>query len=122
MVEGEVSRINAGTLRSFFLQRTKNFSQGYASNVANALRMFARYLIGEGILPSGLDNAIPAVTGWRDASLPCYLPNSDINRVIAACDISTKEGLRDRAIILLLVRLGVTRRNNFTLRNVSLSD
>jgi integrase/recombinase XerD len=107
MVDGEANRINANTLRSFFIQRTKKFSAGYASNVANTLRVFVRYLVSEAIAPSGLDNAIPVVASWRDASLPRYLPSSDIDRVIEACDPSTKTGLRDRAIILLLVRLGL---------------
>jgi integrase/recombinase XerD len=106
-VAGDASRINAGMLRSFFVQRTKGFSRGYASNIANALRIFVRYLIAEGKSLPGLDRALPAVTSWSGGSLPQYLASLDIERVIAACDPSTKEGLRDRAIVLLLARLGL---------------
>ena len=115
-VSGDASRINAGTLRSFFAERTKAFSQGYASNVANAIRVFVRYLIAEGISPPGLDNALPPIASWRDTSLPRFLPSSDIERVVAACDPSTAEGLRDRAIVLLLVRLGLRASDVLRLR------
>jgi integrase/recombinase XerD len=115
-VAGDATRINAATLRSFFAERTKAFSQGYASNVANAIRVFVRYLIAEGISPPGLDNALPPIASWRDTSLPRFLPSSDIDRVIAACDPSTKEGLRDRAIVLLLVRLGLRASDILRLR------
>ena len=106
-VAGDARRIDAVTLRSFFTKQTKTFSRGYTSNIANALRVFVRYLIAEGKSPPGLDSALPAVASWRGASLPYYLASSDIERVIAGCDPSTKAGLRDRAIVLLLVRLGL---------------
>src|SRR5438093_7280544 len=46
-VSGDASRITAGTLRAFFIERSKTLSAGYASNVANAIRVFVRYLIAE---------------------------------------------------------------------------
>lgn len=106
-VAGDAASIDARTLRSFFATHSKHLSQGSASNVANAVRMFVRYLIAEGISAPGLDSALPTAASWRGTSLPRSLPSSDVDRVIAACDPSTKEGLRDRAIILLLVRLGL---------------
>ena len=106
-VAGNPSRIDARMLRSFFSAHTKNLSQGSVGNVANAIRMFVRYLIGAGMSAPGLDNALPAAASWRDTSLPRSLASSDVDRVLAVCDPSTKKGLRDRAIILLLVRLGL---------------
>jgi len=115
-VSGDASRITAGTLRAFFIERSKTLSAGYASNVANAIRVFVRYLIAEGISPPGLDKALPPIADWRHRSLPRFLHSSDIERVIAACDCSTKEGLRDRAIVLLLVRLGLRASDVLQLR------
>lgn len=104
---GDAASIDARTLRYFFATYSKSLAQGFASNVAHAVRMFVRYLIAEGISAPGLDNALPTIASWRNTSLPRSLPSSDIDRVIAACDPSTKQGLRDRAIILLMVRLGL---------------
>jgi site-specific recombinase XerD len=44
---------------------------------------------------------------WRLSALPRYLPAADIERVIAACERETAVGLRDRAAVLLLARLGL---------------
>jgi len=63
-----------------------------------------------------LDKALPPIADWRHRSLPRFLHSSDIERVIAACDCSTKEGLRDRAIVLLLVRLGLRASDVLQLR------
>lgn len=115
-VSGDASRITAGTLRTFFIERAKTISAGSASILANGIRVFVRYLIAEGISAPGLDKALPPTADWRDRSLPCFLRSTDIERVIAACDCSTKQGLRDRAIVLLLVRLGLRASDIIRLR------
>lgn len=40
-------------------------------------------------------------------SLPRYLPPEDVERLIACCDPASHVGKRDRAILLLLARLGL---------------
>jgi site-specific recombinase XerD len=69
--------------------------------------MFLRFLIAEGYCAVGLDGAIPTVAHWRLASLPRYLPPEDVERLIASCDRTSAVGRRDRAILLLLARLGL---------------
>jgi site-specific recombinase XerD len=69
--------------------------------------MFLRFLIARGQCPVGLDAAIPTVADWRLASLPRYLPPEDVERLIASCDRTSAVGRRDRAILLLLARLGL---------------
>lgn len=103
MTEGDVSRVNAGEIRAFVL----DYKHRQLKNVAAALRAFLRYLIAEGRCPAALEGAIPKVASWRLATLPRYLPASDVERIIAACDPSTPVGCRDRAIVLLLARLGL---------------
>jgi integrase len=69
--------------------------------------MFLRYLATEGKCRPGLDTAIPAIAGWRLASLPRCLSVDEVEQLLAACDLTLPMGLRDRAIILLLARLGL---------------
>jgi site-specific recombinase XerD len=69
--------------------------------------MFVRFLITEGQCAVGLDAAIPRVAHWRLAVLPRSLPPHDVERVIASCDPASAVGRRDRAILLLLARLGL---------------
>jgi site-specific recombinase XerD len=69
--------------------------------------MFLRFLIAEGKCADDLDAAIPIVAHWRLSSLPQYLQTEEVERVIAACDPRTSVGKRDRAVLLLLARLGL---------------
>jgi site-specific recombinase XerD len=83
--------------------------------MVRALRMFVRFLVAVGRCDAHLDRAVPTVAHWRLRSLPSYLPAKEIERVISACSRSTSIGRRDRAIILLLVRLGLRRSDVQTL-------
>jgi integrase/recombinase XerD len=69
--------------------------------------MFVRFLIAKGCCAPDLDQAIPTIARWRLASLPKYLPAEEVGRIIASCDLSTLVGVRDRAVLLLLSRLGL---------------
>ena len=94
-------------LRHFLLQQVKQSSQEQSKNLATALRMFLRFLIARGDCPVGLDYAIPTVARWRLATLPKYLPAHDVERLIQSCDPASMLGARDRAILLLIARLGL---------------
>lgn len=100
-------RYRAESIRTFILSRTKGRTRSNAKEVTSVMRMFLRYLIAEGKCRTGLDDAVPRFAMWRLSALPRYLPAADIERVIAACDRETAVGLRDRAAILLLARLGL---------------
>jgi integrase/recombinase XerD len=55
----------------------------------------------------GLEAAIPTLAHWRLATLPRYLQPEEVERLIASCDRSSPVGRRNRAILLLLARLGL---------------
>jgi integrase/recombinase XerD len=97
----------AQRLREFVLDRAHQHGKGRAKTVVTAVRMFLRFLIATGCCEPGLDQAIPTIAHWRLSSLPRYLPPETIEGIIAACDTSTPLGLRDKAIILLMARLGL---------------
>jgi len=69
--------------------------------------MFLRFLISGGRCRAGLLGAIPVLAHWRLSSLPRYLQPDAIERIIDSCDMSSRVGKRDRAILLLLGRLGL---------------
>ena len=75
--------------------------------MTSALRRSLRFLAGAGLCRPDLDHAIPPVLQWRLSSLPRYLAAADVERVIASCDLLARGRLRDRAILLLLARLGL---------------
>ncbi len=68
--------------------------------------MFLRYLAAEGQCRPGLEHALTLPANWSQQSLPQGLAPEEIRRVLAACP-PTPRGLRDRAALLLLIRLGL---------------
>ena len=103
----EMSQLDAHGLRQFILEQSHDSGWRAAKRCTTALRMFLRFLIAEGRCRAGLLGAIPILAHWRLRSLPRYLPPEDVERLIASCDLSTQVGKRDRAILLLLARLGL---------------
>jgi site-specific recombinase XerD len=101
------AQYDARTLRAFILDRARRYRVGQAKTMVTALRMFLRFLSATGQCPPGLDHAIPTIARWRQASLPKYLSSEAVERVITSCDLTTLMGKRDRAILLLLARLGL---------------
>lgn len=99
-------KLDARCLRQFVLRQSQG-GKWVARRCRSALRMFLRFLTAEGHCRAGLLGAIPLVAHWSLASLPRYLPAEDVERLIASCDRSSPVGKRDRAILLLLARLGL---------------
>jgi len=98
---------SAKSLRDFALNRASRCRSGRAGSLLCALRMFLRFLSVHDRCTAALVDAIPTVAGWRRTRLPSYLRTEELERLIAGCDTTTPIGIRDRAILLLLVRLGL---------------
>jgi len=90
-------------VRSYFMDRASTCGSGTVEKLTTSLRAFLRYLAVQGYCQAGLDIVVPAYAHWRLADMPRYLAAEQVNRLIAACDGKA----RDRAIILLLARLGL---------------
>jgi site-specific recombinase XerD len=101
------ARFDAQTLRKFVLERSQACGWAAAKRCTTAVRMFLRFLIADGKCVAGLDGSIPSLAHWRLSSLPRYLQSDEVERVITSCDPTTPAGVRDRAILLLLARLGL---------------
>jgi site-specific recombinase XerD len=94
-------------VRGYFLDRASMCGSGTVEKLTTSLRAFLRYLAVEGRCQAGLDNAVPAYAHWRLADMPRYLTAEQVNRLIGACDGEAFARRRDRAIVLLLARLGL---------------
>ena len=105
-ISGDPSALDARCLRQFVLEQSKG-GRWSAQRCRTALRMFLRFLIAEGRCRASLLGAIPVVPHWRLTALPQYLPPEGVERLIACCSSTSRVGKRDRAILLLLARLGL---------------
>jgi site-specific recombinase XerD len=93
--------------RTGILADARHRSPALVKKRVTAFRMLLRFLSATGRCRPGLEAAIPTIASWRLTTLPWYLPPEDVARVIAACESTTARGLRDKAIVLLLARLGL---------------
>ena len=73
---------------------------------ASALRAFFRFLRAEGLRDDRLDDAVPMVPHRRTGLLR-HLNPAVLEQLITSLDSSSPRGLRDRAIILCIARLGL---------------
>jgi integrase/recombinase XerD len=103
----EPGRWQARDLRQFVLDGSQTSGWAAAKKRTTALRMFVQFLVAEGHCASDLHGAIPTLVHRRLSSLPRYLSAEDVERVVGSCDAAAEAGLRDRAILLLLARLGL---------------
>jgi integrase/recombinase XerD len=98
---------DAALVRRVLLTQVDQLSRGYAKTYVVALRALLRFLAAHGRCRPHLDRAVPTLPEWKLSTLPRYLQRDDVERVIASCDLSKPFGVRDRAILLLLARLGL---------------
>ena len=103
----DVGSWNVRALRDFLLDRTARCGAPTTQKLITSLRAFLRYLSFTGTSCSDLSCAIPSIASWRLARLPRCLSEDELVRVIAVCDGEATGRLRDRAILLLLSRLGL---------------
>lgn len=112
-----VSRLNAGAVdlsgltaqhvSVFVSARVVGMPIGTVKLMITAMRSLLRFLHASGLVAERLDHVIPAQAGYRDSGLPRGLTPGQVVSVIAACDRGTTVGRRDRAIVLILARLGL---------------
>jgi site-specific recombinase XerD len=100
-------KFDAQNLRQFILDTSQQCGWAAAKKCTTAVRMFLRFLIADGKCAAGLEASVPVLAHWRLSSLPRYLQSDEVERVIASCDPAKPAGKRDRAILLLLARLGL---------------
>jgi len=109
-------QFDAAGLRSLVLAYAENSGISMVKTRVKATRMFLRYLIATERCQPSLEAAIPTIAQWPLATLPRYLPHEDVERVILSCDTSRASGIRDKAILLLLARLGLRASEVATLK------
>lgn len=94
-------------LRRAVLEMAEGYGISQAKQITTATRMFLRYLAVIGGCSPHLADAVPGVAAWSQTTLPKHLPAEEVDKLVASCDCAKLSGLRDRAILLLMARLGL---------------
>ncbi len=112
-------RHDAKSIRSALRDRLGEVAPSYANILVGSVRMYIRYLASKGECAPELAETLPRVAHWRLSTLPKYISPDELERVLESFDSMTGKGKRNRAIILLLGRLGLRGPD---VSNLELSD
>jgi integrase/recombinase XerD len=111
--------LDAKAIRSYVIDECKKLTPARRLVFVRALRMFMRFLVSTGRCRSHLDRSVPQMPHWKLATLPRYVDEDVIERLIESRSKKTLTGLRDRAVLLLLARLALRAGD---VRGLCLSD
>lgn len=103
----DAGEYNAASVRRVILNQIRGCRPAHAKTFVGALRVYLRFLATSGACQPGLDHSLPTVAEWKLSSLPRYLDAHQVARLIDSCCKDGPQGWRDRAIVLLLLRLGL---------------
>ena len=102
-----VSGLDGAVVSRFLLGECGRVCLGSAKGKVAELRSLLRFLHVRGFTPRSLAESVPGVAGWRETTIPPTMPQADIEALLASCDHSTLDGVRDHAMLMLLARLGL---------------
>ncbi|MGH2886481.1 MAG: tyrosine-type recombinase/integrase, partial [Solirubrobacteraceae bacterium] len=102
-----VADLDGAVVARFLLGECDRVCLGSAKGKVAELRSLLRFLHARGLTPRSLAESVPGVAGWRETTIPPTMPQADIEALLASCDRSTLDGARDRAMLMLLARLGL---------------
>lgn len=111
--------LDAKAVRSYVIAECKKLTPARRLVLVRSLRMFMRFLVSTGRCRSRLDRSVPSMPHWRLATLPRYVDEEVIERLVASRSTQTLTGVRDRAVLLLLARLALRAGD---VRGLCLSD
>jgi site-specific recombinase XerD len=101
------NHLTAAGVTSFVMRQSRRLSAGYCKHKISDLRSLLRFLHLRGHIASKLADCVPAVAGWRLASLPKALEPDQIDRLLAELAESSAIRRREAAILRLQLRLGL---------------
>jgi integrase/recombinase XerD len=103
----DLARVSVRDVVEFVSASTVRYRPVTVQLVATSLRSFFRFLRAASLRDDRLEEAVPMVAHRRLASLPRHLDTTQFARLIASLDSSSLCGLRDRAMLLCVARLGL---------------
>jgi site-specific recombinase XerD len=101
------STYNAVTIRNIVLDQPASRSYKSVRLTATVLRAYLKFLVASGACRPELVHAVPNAPRRWHAALPRFISQAAVERIVTSCHVATSIGIRDRAIILLLARLGL---------------
>ncbi|MCD4727226.1 MAG: tyrosine-type recombinase/integrase [Pirellulales bacterium] len=103
----QLRRWTADQIRRFVARQGRRCCPASGQVIASSIRSFLRFLLLHRLIDRDLAPAVPAFANWRLTSLPDTVSGEELERVVRAIDTTSSIGLRDQAIVLCMVDLGL---------------
>jgi integrase/recombinase XerD len=102
----DIAAIGAADVEGFAGDLARRYRPGTVALAASGLRSFFRFLRADGLRGDRLEDAVPMLPRRR-GGLVRHLEPGRLDQLIASLDTSSPRGLRDRAMIVCMARLGM---------------
>jgi integrase len=104
---GDLGQLNAQDVSTYVVAASRAGSVAAAKKTITGLASLLGYLFIAEVTAEPLRERLPKVTGPVPSPAGVDLDADAVGRVVAACDPHQHSGLRDRAVIAVLARLGL---------------
>lgn len=91
----------------FLSMRGKSFRARTLRTDAAALKCYFKFLFVKGKIISDLSRSIPKISIWHDKEIIDTIKQDEMAKLLESCNLDTHSGVRDYAILLLLIRYGL---------------
>ncbi len=102
----EWDRLDASIVNVYVAERGRPYGVVARAHIVDAVRCLLRWALATGRLDRDLTAGILKPAGTR-RSLPRGVDGEQVAALLGVCDPTTAIGARDRAVVMLLVRLGL---------------
>jgi integrase/recombinase XerD len=104
----DLGALDASDVQGFVQRQARRLRPRALKHVVTAVRTFLRYAEYRGDVNATLIGAVPAVAAWSTTPpLPRAISAEHARSAIEGCDPRSAVGRRDRAVLLVLARLGL---------------
>ncbi len=102
-----LSKLTQEDIDAYFVHAGQRHVRTGMPAICSSLRQFLRYLYRAEILPTDLSQSLLRTKSYSLERIPCALPWETVNRLLDVQDPSTPAGLRNLAVLWLLVTYGL---------------
>lgn len=103
----QLARLTVDQVTGFVTREGRRFCPASGRVLAASTRSFLRFLLLHELIKRDLSVVVPSFANWQLASLPAILSADELEELVETVDTSTPVGLRNRAILLSLIDLGL---------------
>jgi len=109
-------RVRLADVDAYIVALRRRLAPRTVQSFGTSIRTFLRFLHISGRLRYDIASTVAVPRVRRDARLPRALPWEDVRRIVGVIDRSTRQGLRDYALLLTMATYGLGAGEVFALR------